>query len=79
MHDKDSLEAELVQVAAVAVAWLEDLGNNRYETYKAISDERVRQINKWGEQHHPAEKWSAILGEEYGEACKALLKAVDPR
>lgn len=33
--------------------------------------ERQRQNDKWGPQfHHPLE-WLSILGEEYGEACKA--------
>ena len=40
-----------------------------------IINELNRQDAKWGEQdHHPME-WLAILGEEYGEACKAALEA----
>jgi NTP pyrophosphatase (non-canonical NTP hydrolase) len=35
--------------------------------------ERKRQDNKWGEQNHIPVKWATILGEEYGELCKAIL------
>lgn len=38
-----------------------------------IAAERKRQDEKWGEQNHSDAVWSAILGEEYGEVCKALL------
>jgi NTP pyrophosphatase (non-canonical NTP hydrolase) len=31
-----------------------------------------RQDRKWGIQHHTQETWLSILGEEFGEACKAL-------
>ena len=43
----------------------------------ALSDvlsERKRQDRKWGEQNHEPLVWLAILGEEYGEACAALLQ-----
>ena len=36
--------------------------------------ERKRQDQKWGEQNHEPMKWLAILGEEYGEACAAILE-----
>lgn len=42
---------------------------------KIISDvisERERQDEKWGEQNHNAFVWSSIIGEEYGEMCKAI-------
>ena len=35
--------------------------------------ERERQNEKWGEQNHEAPFWMLILGEEYGEAQKAIL------
>ena len=42
---------------------------------KEVLDERINQENKWGEQnHHPAE-WLSILGEEFGEVCKAVCEA----
>jgi len=33
--------------------------------------ERNRQQQKWGRQTHSVAEWLMILGEEYGEACKA--------
>jgi hypothetical protein len=40
-----------------------------------IASERERQDEKWGVQnHHPAE-WLSILGEEFGEVCKAVCEA----
>lgn len=38
-----------------------------------LKSERERQNEKWGEPNHHAYKWLAILGEEYGEACKDIL------
>lgn len=34
--------------------------------------ERQRQDTKWGEQNHTAPVWGMIIGEEYGEMCKAI-------
>lgn len=39
-----------------------------------IIQERKRQDKKWGMQRHPTSKWLAILGEEFGESCKAYLE-----
>lgn len=42
---------------------------------KIISDvlaERNLQDMKCGEQNHSAYVWSSIIGEEYGEMCKAI-------
>lgn len=38
---------------------------------KAVAAERQRQTAKWGAQDHTAARWLMILGEEYGEACRA--------
>lgn len=38
-----------------------------------IREERDRQDQKWGEQNHDDMTWTAILGEEVGEACQAAL------
>jgi len=38
---------------------------------KALEDERRAQDEKWGEQNHNSHYWLTIIGEEYGEACKA--------
>ncbi len=41
-----------------------------------VRDERLRQIEKWGHpQYHDLPFWAVILGEEYGEACKAIYEA----
>lgn len=39
-----------------------------------ILAERERQEAKWGQQDHEPEVWLTILGEEFGEFCKALLE-----
>ena len=42
-----------------------------------IQVEREAQIEKWGHQVHPDEKWVAILLEEAGEVAKAVLEKDD--
>jgi NTP pyrophosphatase (non-canonical NTP hydrolase) len=37
-----------------------------------IKQERQRQDGKWGVQNHAPVFWAVILGEEYGEVCKAI-------
>ena len=39
-----------------------------------VLDERERQDQKWGEQNHGLAHWMLILGEEVGEANKAVLE-----
>ena len=39
-----------------------------------ISQERAFQLAKWGDEIHHPFKFCTILGEEYGEACKAALE-----
>lgn len=34
--------------------------------------ERQRQDAKWGEQNHSPDRWATIIGEKYGEICKAV-------
>ena len=77
---------ELIQVAAVAVAMVEDLDMGVAqvvdETYRftgvhenireEISLERVVQDKKWGQQHHPVITWLAILAEEVGEVAREV-------
>lgn len=50
---------------------------------KIIADvlaERKRQDEKWGEQDHRADTWVSIIGEEYGEMCKAVNEfGFDPK
>ncbi len=42
--------------------------------FSEIELERKTQNAKWGIQNHAPSKWLDILGEEYGEACKAILE-----
>lgn len=37
-----------------------------------VLKERTRQDEKWGKQDHAAPTWGMIIGEEYGEMCKAI-------
>ena len=37
-----------------------------------IARERRRQDEKWGEQNHHPLGWFSIIGEEFGEMCKAF-------
>ena len=41
-----------------------------------VDKERNRQDEKWGEQNHPPQFWSGILGEEFGEYCQAVNETV---
>lgn len=82
-----ALRDELIQIAAVAVAMIQDLDYGTTEmtvhtTTNARTDailieveyERHRQEGKWGPQHHDPRAWLTILGEEFGEACQAALR-----
>lgn len=40
-----------------------------------VQEERRRQDAKWGEQNHTQPEWLSILGEEFGEVCKAVCEA----
>ena len=37
-----------------------------------VLEERTRQDEKWGKEDHTAQTWGMIIGEEYGEMCKAI-------
>lgn len=49
----------------------------RLTILNSIVDERVRQDEKWGEQNHSHAFWTAILGEEFGEACQEVCRLHD--
>lgn len=76
------LREELIQVAAVAIATVQDLDKGSTvldspdaweETFANVMQERIRQERKWGPQHHSIERWLTILMEEVGEAAQAAL------
>jgi len=41
---------------------------------KELLNEREKQDEKFGIQNHIDSKWIAILGEEFGEICKAYTE-----
>ena len=45
------------------------------QVYADIMAERKRQDEKWGVQRHHPTEWLSILGEEFGEVCKAVCEA----
>jgi NTP pyrophosphatase (non-canonical NTP hydrolase) len=42
-----------------------------------VMRERAIQDAKWGEQNHHPAWWLSILGEEFGEVCKAVCENND--
>lgn len=46
--------------------------------YVLVHRELGRQHAKWGDQHHDPTYWLGILGEEYGEVCKAVIEHRPP-
>ena len=52
---------------------MDDEAGRRGIFYEIIT-ERNTQDDKWGEQNHWPDRWMTILGEEYGEACEAILE-----
>ena len=76
-----SYRQELVQVAAVAVAAIQDYDDkNTKDDQKLrsvltdIYDERLQQELKWGTQHHGKYLWLTILMEEVGEVANSILE-----
>jgi hypothetical protein len=71
---------ELVQIAAVCCAIIEDLdygeANNTIvpaaNVRLDVARERERQDAKWGPQHHTLAEWLMILAEEVGELAEAV-------
>ena len=39
-----------------------------------VVDELDRHLDKWGVQDHTPEFWAVILGEEFGEVCRAIYE-----
>ena len=87
MSDTTAVREELIQVAAVAIAIVQDidtgsakvglgdLDGDLDEVMYQVKWERKQQNAKWGAQHHTIPEWLMILGEEYGEACQAAVDA----
>ena len=47
-----------------------------FNAMQDISDERIRQINKWGPQYHDDPTWMLILSEEVGEVAKSIIDRI---
>jgi hypothetical protein len=47
-----------------------------FDTLLDVAQERTKQNVKWGQQNHDDLMWTAILGEEVGEACQEVLTEV---
>ena len=47
--------------------------NNIAQIMLLIDTENRKQINKYGIQSYPIEKWALVASEESGEVCKAIL------
>lgn len=68
--------SDMARIAKVLREVLPD--RHTYEVVVEILMERVKQDSRWGVQNHNPADWLTILGEEYGEACKAALEARFP-
>ena len=55
---------------------MSDIKNTRIAALTLVDNERNRQDAKWGEQNHPPQYWTGILGEEYGEYCQAVNETI---
>lgn len=82
MSPKDYVQ-ELLQVAAVAIAAIENYYEGCADARSPKSDEvllmvkgeRYKQDAKWGLQNHWRHEWLAILVEEVGEVARAILES----
>ena len=53
----------------------ERIGKALEHINKDILEERIKQDMKFGGVDHPNDRWLAILGEEFGELCQAILES----
>lgn len=51
---------------------MNDATKHRARIYLLIERERRLQLERWGEQDHPPDRWLTILHEETGEVAKAI-------
>ena len=57
-----------------AISDAPEIADRMFRIVRDIARERGRQHVKWGTQRHSWPEWMAILGEEYGEACKESVE-----
>jgi len=74
-----SYRSELIQLAASAIAAIEDFDTGlpdmikTDEIFDEIRLERVFQINKFGVTHRTSFLYNTIIGKKFGEVCEQSL------
>ena len=53
----------------------EEWADGVHQSLMQAHAERLRQLKKWGPQHHDLPTWIAILSEEVGELSAEVLKS----
>ena len=54
---------------------MSDQNDKRSDEFRRrVIGERARQFIKWRSQTHTTSEWVSILGEEFGEVCKACCE-----
>lgn len=46
--------------------------------FNEVAVERLRQLDKWGDQDHGDDRWLVILAEEFGEVARAIFEQDAP-
>lgn len=75
-EDDESVEQMLQELKERRESSLRPATSIQNDVIKAVLAERQRQDKKWGEQNHPPQFWTGILGEEFGELCQAINETV---
>lgn len=57
-----------------AIACLRKVNSPTDFVVSEVKIERARQNKKWGQQDLQPAAWLAVLGEEYGEVCRAVCE-----
>jgi len=73
-HTKILLEDVVFPIGGIDTECLQEL---QEDALKQVKAERSRQDIKFGLQRHEQSRWISILGEEFGEVCKASLEGKD--
>ena len=77
---KEALHGYLLRLIGIGIKMIQDIpkiGFTRLETiYREICEERCSQDRKFGIQNHDPITWTAIIGEEVGEAQEEIFHSV---
>lgn len=71
-EEREALETAISALEVEQFCSITEATSKQTQIFAAMILERKRQDEKWGEQNHFAERWVTIIGEEYGEMCKAV-------